>query len=43
MQASSQAAQAPAFNAGAYATAADCMTAASAAHQALSQCEGLKK
>jgi hypothetical protein len=41
--ASSQTAQASTFNAGAYATAADCMTAASAANQPLGQCEGLKK
>jgi hypothetical protein len=31
------------FNAGSYNTASDCMTAASAAHQPLGQCEGLKK
>jgi hypothetical protein len=41
--ASGQAAQASSFNAGAYATAADCMTAASAANQPLGQCEGRKK
>jgi hypothetical protein len=34
--------QAP-FNAASYNTASDCMTAASAAHQPLGQCEGLKK
>ena len=31
------------FNASSYSTAADCMTAASAAHQPLGACEGLKK
>jgi hypothetical protein len=39
--------QAPAqqmpFNPNSYSSAADCMTAASAAHQALDQCKGLKK
>ena len=31
------------FNISSYRTAADCMTAASAAHQPLGQCEALKK
>lgn len=31
------------FNASSYSTAADCMTAAEAAHQPLAPCEGLKK
>jgi hypothetical protein len=31
------------FNASSYRTASDCMTAASAAHQPLAPCEGLKK
>jgi hypothetical protein len=31
------------FNPNAYGSAADCMTAAAAAHQALGPCEGLKK
>ena len=38
-----QAPPAPAFNASAYGSAADCMTAASAAQQPLSLCAGLKK
>jgi hypothetical protein len=41
--ASAQAAQAASFNAGAYTNASDCMTAASAAHQPLNQCETKKK
>jgi hypothetical protein len=41
-QGSGQMASQP-FNAGAYASAADCMNAAAAAHQPLAQCEGLKK
>jgi len=38
-----QAPQAPAFNASLYPTAADCLTAASAAQQPLSMCSGFKE